>query len=65
MKNKNLDFNVTPELLELAYQGDAKALLKIGQRALSEKRFGLAQNFFRLAKECGSEQAAKLFKKVS
>lgn len=48
---KNLNFKVESELLDLAYQGDAKALHAIAEQALREQRFGLAKNFFRLADE--------------
>lgn len=48
---KNLNFKVKSELLDLAYQGDTKALLAIAEQALCEQRFGLAKNFFRLANQ--------------
>lgn len=48
---KNLNFQVESERLELAYKGDVNALLEIGKQAEREQRFGLAKNFFRLANE--------------
>ena len=65
MTRQNLDFKVKSPLLDLAYHGDADALLKIGKQAFSENRLGLAKNFFRLADEYRNQKAAVYFKEVS
>ncbi len=57
MTNKKLNFKVAPDVLALAYKGDINALLKIAEQVQSEKRLGLAKNFFRLANESSKEKA--------
>ncbi len=55
--NKNINFTVSQELLELAYQGDKQALLEIARKAEREQRLGLAENFFRLAGEARTHES--------
>lgn len=52
-------FTVEPSLLEMSREGDSSAQFQIGLQALTEKRFGYAMAFFRLAHQGGHSDAIK------